>query len=167
MMKPCITKLLVTEAVLARFWANVDRETTPDGCWPWTACLDDKGYGLIRLQGRLWRGHRLSFLIAKGDPPEDAPHVLHSCHNPACCRPDHLHHGTHQDNMREREERGYHRERTGRGITHGCAKLTEERVREIRALHGLMSQPAIARQFKMSQSQINNILLRKQWAHLA
>jgi len=36
-----------------RFWSQVDRTTTPDGCWPWTGYRDRKGYGVILVNGRM------------------------------------------------------------------------------------------------------------------
>lgn len=91
-----------------RLWAKVDRSAS--GCWEWTGKSRSAfGYGLIRLSkaegGKLIGAHRLAWELTNGPIPEGLC-VLHSCDNPPCCRPDHLHLGTKADNMREKVERG-------------------------------------------------------------
>lgn len=81
-----------------RFWAKVDRRGS-DECWPWTAALDDKGYGRIRWQGRMHIAPRVAYRLSCGDP--GGLHVLHACDNPICVNPAHLSAGTQSQNMRD------------------------------------------------------------------
>lgn len=66
-----------------------------------TPCLVWQG-GKLGKYGRSKEGrtHR----IAINCP--DNFHSLHACDNPPCCNPWHLREGTHEDNMRDYEERG-------------------------------------------------------------
>lgn len=91
--------------VLDRLDENVDRSGGPDACWPWGKARNEHGYGIIRVSGRNVRAHRLA-LIRDGDDPGPAVKVLHSCDNPPCCNPKHLHFGTQQKNIAEMHERG-------------------------------------------------------------
>jgi len=36
----------------SRFWAKVDL-SEPDGCWPWTAFKNPKGYGYFYVGGKV------------------------------------------------------------------------------------------------------------------
>ena len=45
-----------------RFWSKVDRKG-PDDCWNWLAG-NFRGYGQFHLNGKTWRAHRLSLVIA-------------------------------------------------------------------------------------------------------
>lgn len=56
-----------------------------DECWPWTACLNDYGYGLIRVNNQRLLAHRLIYTLLVGPIPEGAT-VDHTCHNddPSC-----------------------------------------------------------------------------------
>jgi HNH endonuclease len=53
--------------------------------------------------------------------------ALHRCDRPKCVRPDHLYEGTHEQNVRDREER-----HPRRGEQVPTAKLTADRVRALR-----------------------------------
>lgn len=93
-----------------RFWPKVLKG---DGCWEWQGARTPKGYGLIRLDGGLVYAHRVSWLLAKGDPGE--LHVLHHCDNPCCVRPDHLFTGTRADNMQDMVRKGRWGNQTRKG----------------------------------------------------
>lgn len=76
-----------------RFWEKIS--VSADGCWNWTASLDDCGYGKYAIGGGRWRrAHRISF----GDVPEGLE-LDHLCRNRACCNPSHLEAVTHRTNM--------------------------------------------------------------------
>lgn len=69
------------------FWAKVDR-SLGEGCWEWTGSRDVTGYGILRLDGRLQKAHRIAWLLTNGNYP--SARLRHGCRNPRCVRPDHL-----------------------------------------------------------------------------
>ena len=88
------------------FWSLVIKSGGPDACWPWIGRRDKKGYGRYHFGDRYsCLAHRLAFAIANGMVPAGAQ-VNHSCDNPPCCNPAHLHLGTHITNMQEMAARG-------------------------------------------------------------
>jgi hypothetical protein len=93
--------------VAERFWSKVDKSAGPEACWPWMGGMSGrygKYYPAGRHSGEL--AHRYALMVATGPPQPEAPHALHSCDNPPCCNPAHLHWGTHQQNMQEAADRG-------------------------------------------------------------
>ncbi len=86
----------------AAFWARVEIEGS---CKVWRGRRNWSGYGQTALSGRKISAHRLAWVLTHGEAPPGL-HVLHSCDNRACCNPEHLHLGTHTDNMREMAARG-------------------------------------------------------------
>lgn len=111
-----------------RFAMNVDRSTTPDGCWPWTGNIASTGYGQIgvgsRAQGTfaMLGTHRFALAEALGRPIAPGMWALHTCDNQVCVRNDdvgvyevngvirprrgHLWEGTTQDNTADRDAKG-------------------------------------------------------------
>lgn len=90
------------------FWARVDTDTDPEGCWPWTGAVDKNGYGVLVHKGVHWRAHRAAWALTHGPLPSSV-HLLHGCDNPPCCRPeppDHCRPGTPADNAADRLARG-------------------------------------------------------------
>ena len=97
-----------------RFWSRVDQSGGPDACWTWTAGGDQSGYGLVSVDGRNQRTHRVSWVLHHGAIPLGLL-VLHYCDNPPCVNPAHLHLGDTAQNMREMSER---RRGAGMAATH-------------------------------------------------
>lgn len=93
---------------IERLRRRLDDKLTPEpntGCWLWTAAVNGPGYGNLGVAGHNRVAHRVAWLLAHGDLPDDV--VLdHRCRQPACCNPAHLEVVTHAENVR----RGLHGE---------------------------------------------------------
>ena len=92
--------------------------------------------------------------------------VLHSCDDPGCVDPEHLHVGTHADNMREMKIR----DRVVSGKNHCLSVLKEEQVREIRKIVSAnpnINVRGLARQYGVDHTTIFNIIHHKTWNHLS
>lgn len=75
------------EERIAAFWAKVQKDPTPDGCWPRPYGLDPSGYARFWDGQRQNTAHRFAFELAYGPAP-DGLFVLHTCDNPTCVRND-------------------------------------------------------------------------------
>lgn len=135
-------------------------------CWLWTGTRKAHGYGVIRIDNKVWRAHRLSWTLFGGEIPSDKD-VLHRCDTPRCVNPDHLFLGTQADNMRDMQQKG--RKAIGnanpaKGEKHGRAKLTAGQVAEIRHAyeHGA-TQTRLASIYGVSHTAISDIIRRKNW----
>jgi len=148
--------------IAERFWTKVKKT---EGCWIWIGALNEDGYGkLSRGPGLDWdRTHRISWEIHFGPIPGDS-HVLHTCDNRACVRPDHLFSGDQVANVRDMLQKG--RGVNLKGSAHGRAKLTEEDVRLIRRLRPEWSAKRLAEKFNVSPAAIYFAASGKNWAHL-
>lgn len=69
------------------------------GCWIWQRSMDRKGYGQIRVEGRLIYSHRYMYERHVG-PIHEGLELDHLCRVPACCNPQHLEPVTHAENVR-------------------------------------------------------------------
>jgi hypothetical protein len=77
---------------------RLDRLTRKtDCCWLWLGGIDGGGYGLIRVDGRLTKAHRVSYELHVGPIP-DGMHMDHLCRVRLCVRPDHLEPVTNKEN---------------------------------------------------------------------
>lgn len=88
-----------------RKYARRDKAT---GCILWTGARHERGYGLVWFEGRKQRVSRVVFKVLKKRPLRRRELALHSCDNPPCFNPDHLHRGSHRRNMLECIARGRH-----------------------------------------------------------
>ena len=153
----CSHRCAMTKDQGQSFWSKVNKT---EGCWLWTAAINNNGYGVIRVNGRLVKAHRYSWELVNVRIPEGLC-ALHRCDVPACVRPDHLWLGSQVDNMSDKVSKSRH----AQGTRHGMAKLTDGKVREIRTAHGLHRE--IAARFGVSRATVRLIKSGKIWSHLA
>ena len=114
-----------------RFWDKVDKTSSENGCWLWTACCVS-GYGQFILNGKNHRVHRLTLAQHLGRPLLQDMCATHQCPggpNRKCCNPVHLKEASNFDNMQDMIRDG----NSARGEKHPKCKLTEAQVLEIRA----------------------------------
>jgi hypothetical protein len=116
----------------SRFWQKVDKSSV-DSCWPWKAGKHTFGYG-VTGEGT---AHRIAYELSKGKIP-DGMIVRHTCHNPTCCRPDHLIVGTQKDNIQDMIDAG----RAGwvSGEKAGLSKFTNEQAQAVRTVFEALSK---------------------------
>lgn len=165
-------EIKLSPAEEARFWSKVDKSAGPDGCWLWTSLQFHDGYGCFKACKRSFRSHRVAWTLENGQIPHDgSTHgvcVCHKCDVRMCCNPAHLFLGTHTVNMADMLAKGRKSDIRARGEAHSRAKLTDDKVKEIRSLYagGGIYQKQLAVQFGVSRTLICFILNHKNWTHL-
>lgn len=147
-----------------RFFKYVNKT---DNCWEWIGSLDTRGYGQFFICGKLINSHRVSFIINKGKIRENL-HVLHSCDNKKCVKPDHLRLGTDEENRLEK----IFKRRHSFGEKSGRAKLTTEQVIEIRntKLCGKkkdkLTIQMLAEKYNVGKRTICSVRWNETWKHI-
>jgi hypothetical protein len=159
-----------SERFIARFWSHVDKTSSPDGCWLWTASLDKDGYGVIRTPRphRKWlRTPRVAWELTVGPIPEG----FHALHKPPCVTRRcvlHLYLGTNADNIRDCVDAARQPVLYQQGATHPQARLTENDVLAIRGLYatGQYRQADLAQRYGVIRQHISAIVTGVTWKHL-
>lgn len=139
------------------------------GCWLWTLAWHRQDYGMLdrKVYGHCGRAHRIAFEAFRGPIPPGV-YVLHKCDTPPCVNPEHLFLGTHSDNMADCARKG--RMAPQRypllfaGERGSQARLTDDLVRFIRSSSA--SNCDLAREIGVHRSTVNNVRLRRTWAHI-
>lgn len=144
-----------------RFFEKIEKKD----CWEWTAKRDRQDYGILKVDGKNRKAHRVSWVIHFGNIPENMC-VLHKCDNTCCVNPEHLFLGTVGDNNKDRELKG----RGGqlKGEEQGLSKLTEKQVLEIRDRYEKedISQEQLGIEYGVSQGHIGYIIRKEKWSWL-
>ena len=123
------------------------------GCWEWNGVKNGAGYGMVWLNGKHHRVHRLMLSKKLNRPLEGTEITRHMCNNPACCNPEHLEVGTIQDNINDKVSAG----RQAKGEKNGQSKLTDKQVEEIRDLNGKMSLRDIGKLYNIHYVHVSRI----------
>lgn len=152
----------------ARFLSLVD-QSGANGCWVWQG-RTWKGYGSFSIQrSPAHQGtvgaHRWAYEHWVGPIPTGLI-VCHTCDNPPCVNPAHLFVGTHQDNARDREQKG--RGGALRGSQQKGAVLDEELVLLIRRLHipGKVGALTISQLLDVPFGTVQGVLSGYTWRHI-
>lgn len=153
---------------LNSFLGQVDnflkRVNMTNGCWNWVGSTTQGDYGFHKFYGKAWRAHRLSYHLFLGNFDKSLD-VCHTCDNPRCVRPSHLFLGTTRDNIQDMINKGRYKGVTG--SMNPRAKLTEEKVKEIRRLRQSgMGLSELSERFNANYYTINNIVNRWSWKHV-
>jgi predicted XRE-type DNA-binding protein len=155
-----IPKLTLTQ--INRFLVRADRAGGPDACWPWTGYLCENGYGVVSINGKGYKAHRVSYSIRHEGIPSDSL-VLHRCDVRACVNPAHLFLGTPKDNSQDAVKKG--RNTKLYGEQNGKTKLTRTAVLAIRRIckRGGLYQKTVARQFGVSEATVSYVVNGGRW----
>lgn len=149
-------------------WLRVMDKTAPgeNGCIEYQGRRHHFGHGVLGIGSRTdgtrqdTTAHRVIWTHHHGAIPEDLI-VRHKCDNPPCVNIDHLELGTRADNTADREKRG----RSARGNRYPQAKLTPEKVREIRRRRTEGEQTkALAADYGVSDSTIRGVIHGLYWS---
>lgn len=149
----------------ARHYHEVVAVFAGSACLTWPYNRNSAGYGMIWVDGRGALVSRLACESVHGPAPTDRHQAAHSCGNGhlGCVNPHHLEWKTQAANFADKVDHGT----DNRGARHPMARLTEDAVRQIRALKGALSEKKIAERFGVSASMIGLILRGKKWGWLA
>lgn len=154
---------------MKRFWNKVEVGAWFE-CWPWKASITHFNYGQFWWNdlGRMEKAHRVSYFLVKGEWPRV---VRHKCDNPICVNPNHLIGGSHKENTQDMFSRGRWVKpvsNPARGEDQGKAKLTEEKVREIRVrrTNGETLQ-SIGDRFGVTRQCVRQVVNRLTWEHVS
>jgi hypothetical protein len=107
------------------FWSRT--RGTPDGCWRWTGARTSRGYGALKVDGRVQLAHRTAYALTRGEAPAGLL-ITHRCGNRRCVRPDHLRVGDATTNADDARRHGT----LPRGTEVASSKLAPHQVRAIR-----------------------------------
>ena len=131
-------------------------------CWIWKGAVDKNGYGLFRVQGKTTRVARFLWQVNNDRRLTSDEHVLHSCDNPCCVNPEHLHLGSHAQNMADMAAKG--RANRPIGAANGRARLTPEQVLSIRAEAAAgVTQGVLSTRYGVSRGAIYHVLAGRTW----
>lgn len=136
-----VTALLpvLSEKQLETFEAKFLPEPN-SGCWLWHGSTTGRGYGGVRIDGKYYQAHRVSYFIRNGKIP-DGLVLDHLCRVRCCVNPDHLEPVTDKVNLGRSpffyskhcphghlfdEENTYIR-KSGRRDCRGCQRLSSRR----------------------------------------
>lgn len=149
---------------LRRMWSFIKINPITN-CWEWQGATA-KGYGIIKLDGRNIKAHRLMyFFFIRSLLPHEW--VLHRCDNPLCCNPDHLFHGDAKDNAQDALKKGRLKNYLKKGEENRGAKLTDMKVLWARREHKKgRSVKQLASYLGVSLSTMYDVLLGKTWTHI-
>jgi hypothetical protein len=152
--------LSLNPVLYARFFKAI---AEVHSCWVWTGRRDRSGYGQMRVKGREYRAHRISFLIFNPGADMHGQMVLHSCDNPRCVNPAHLSLGDGKENSRQCVERN----RQAKGSRVPSSKLDESEALEIRALvEAGMRSADVMRAYGITRNAIDCLINRVTWKHV-
>lgn len=147
-----------------RYYSETVVNHLEDACLLWPYGRTTAGYALMTTDGKDRYVHRFSCEVENGPPPTPRHEAAHSCGNGhlGCVARKHVSWKTPAANQLDKRLHGT----DNRGHRHPMARLTEEQVREIRAMGPGISCLLVARQYGVTDSAIYGIREGRTWRHL-
>lgn len=145
-------------------WMEANASFQGTECLPWPYARTKDGYACIHVRGTVTTASRVMCEKVHGEAPSPLHVAAHSCGNGSdgCMNPNHLRWATTEENHADKKGHGTHLV----GSANKSSKLSEDQVREIRSLHGQLSQAAVARKFGVSASTVRRIQRGIDWGWL-
>ncbi len=110
------------------------------------------------------KAHRIVCEIFHGQPPPGRDQTRHLNHDTSDNRPDNLAWGSKSENEQDSAKAG----RLAMGERHGRAKLTDQTVRQIKAMiHAGIPRRVIAQTFGVSPYTVRYVRRGQHWAHVS
>jgi HNH endonuclease/NUMOD4 motif len=134
--------------------------------------LSDTGYPQCGLFDgpKHWKHTKVHILVARAflGPCPPGKEINHKNGNKTDARAENLEYITHQENTQHGYRLGLNPgpRNPAKGEDNKHHKLTEEQVRQIRALKGILSQDAIAKRFGITQPNVGYIHRGDTWKHV-
>ena len=144
-----------------RFLSKIELGENEQDCWKWHGTKINGGYGHFNMNKTMKLAHRLSYEYHNKCKIQEGMCILHICDNPECTNPNHLKEGTQLENIADK----INKNRQNKGEQHRSAKLTNEKVKEIRVKYsnGNITHMKLAKEYQVSQSTITQVLNNKYW----
>lgn len=138
----------------------------PDQCWMWTGSKLATGYGYVRVDGKIYLAHRVSY--ERHNPPiPPGMEICHHCDHPGCYNPAHLFLGTHAENMADRDAKGRNVIPGLNGAEHPRAKFTNEQIVAIReSFASGQTATSLAGSYGVVKSTILTIVHGQHWTEV-
>jgi hypothetical protein len=181
------TKYKTFEERAAHFWSLIEIRGSNE-CWLWTHSTSggaqhrtkgkQRGYGQFFWPGYdkakpnqiLFNAAKIALELTQGKKLKPGNIPRHTCDNPPCCNPKHLHEGTYKQNTHDIVKKGKHisgfsLKKNGPGDKNSCAKVSNKQVAKLRRMYstGKYSQRELGLKFGVSQSAVSFIILRKHY----
>ena len=151
-----------------RFWNKVEKT---EDCWNWIVGKTTFGHGRFHIDGKIYSPHRLVYEWEYGEMPKGM-YICHHCDNPSCVKLEHLFLGTPSENLKDAYRKGRipHLLTIARahGEQNGLAKLTDEKVRQMRKEYakGNTSYRKLAKEYGVSHPSAMDAIKRITWKHV-
>lgn len=155
--------------------AKKSKHVHATGCIEWTGFRTKRGYGVIGVNNRVIRAHRIAYEIAFGPIPRGLC-VCHSCDNRACINPEHLFVATHAENMKDMADKGRAnnapailaaRGKHKLGENHHATKVTANVVTLMRDMkRGGNTLREVSARFGVPMATVQSIVTGRTWGHV-
>jgi len=152
------------DGVPRRFIQEVVLSYAGEDCLPWPYAKGPEGRGIVTFKNKNFIASRFICELVHGAPPTPKHEAAHNCGKGhlGCVNPRHLGWKTHTENLADKLVHGTH----NRGERHWISKLTENDVRRIRLLKGLVTQRKLAMEYGVVIQTISDIHRRCTWSWL-